>query len=222
MVRPQAVAATDALAFGEATGAATRTFAVKNAALRGTLRTKALTITGANAGDFAVTGHTCDELPGNEQCEVTVRFDPKALGARTATLEMKTNDVVSRPISVALSGTGIVAAQPQAPAQTEPRVTLTQQQSAQPTARGTVQVAICGKKGKARKRCRTLTLAGVPRGMVRASLKRSGRTQAAATRRLSNQRLRIVLRTNGRGRHTLTLTKVGVKKPVAVRTLRVR
>ena len=141
-----------------------------------------------------------------------MRFDPQALGTRSATLEMKTNDFVSKPIKVQLAGNGTAAPAATAPSQdAQPRITLAQ------NARGTVQVLVCGKSKKARKRCRTITLTGVPRGMVRASLKRNGKTQAAATRRLANQKLRIVLRTGRKGRHTMTLTAPGTKKTRTVR-----
>ncbi len=68
------------------------------------------TITGANAGDFAVDQtvvgrcSTTTSLSFGQTCTVTVRLTPTAVNGRTATLNIASNDPLS-PTLVALSGT---------------------------------------------------------------------------------------------------------------------
>src|SRR6202050_2689426 len=73
------------------------------------------TITGANAGDFAVpaaaSGAACSStgtLAAGASCTINVLFTPGAAGARTATLELDDNATGS-PQMVALSGTGVTS-----------------------------------------------------------------------------------------------------------------
>lgn len=64
-----------------------------------------MTISGANAGDFALTTTCRTELTAGNQCTASVMFHPTATGIRTATLNI--NDSASNnPQTVALSGTG--------------------------------------------------------------------------------------------------------------------
>jgi sugar lactone lactonase YvrE len=67
----------------------------------------AITITGANAGDFATT-NTCGAAGGilpTMNCTISVTFKPTATGARTATLNIADNVGVGTQM-VALTGTG--------------------------------------------------------------------------------------------------------------------
>ncbi len=65
-----------------------------------------IAITGANAGDFAVSSNNCGStLPANTSCYVYVTFTPSAIGARTAAVTI-TDSAAGSPQSVALSGTG--------------------------------------------------------------------------------------------------------------------
>ncbi len=67
----------------------------------------AITITGANAGDFATT-NTCGGAGGilpKMNCAISVTFKPTAAGARTATLNIADN-VGTGTQMVALTGTG--------------------------------------------------------------------------------------------------------------------
>ena len=68
------------------------------------------TITGTNAGDFAVTGGTCfaGPLAPSANCEVGITFTPSAQGTRSADLEVKYNGGAS-PLTIPLTGTGAKA-----------------------------------------------------------------------------------------------------------------
>jgi hypothetical protein len=74
-----------------------------------------IAISGANAAEFALAGaSTCASgavLSGGASCTVAVTFRPTAAGARTASLSVAHNAAGS-PLTVALSGTGSVLAQP--------------------------------------------------------------------------------------------------------------
>jgi serine protease len=70
----------------------------------------AVSVGGANAGDFGVTGGTCVNgtmLSQGASCTVTVNFSPTAGGARTANLVIA-GTASNAPVSVPLSGTGLV------------------------------------------------------------------------------------------------------------------
>jgi predicted MFS family arabinose efflux permease len=70
------------------------------------LQVTRLTLTGADAGDF-VTSDDCrgGEIDPGNTCTVNVAFAPQALGSRSATLEVTSNDQ-SGPATIALTGTG--------------------------------------------------------------------------------------------------------------------
>ncbi|HEU5440862.1 MAG TPA: N,N-dimethylformamidase beta subunit family domain-containing protein [Ktedonobacterales bacterium] len=78
------------------------------------LTVTAVTVGGANAGDFSVNS-TCPLSPStlgvNASCTVSVTFSPSASGSRTATLTFTDNDP-SGTQSVALSGSGVVPPPP--------------------------------------------------------------------------------------------------------------
>jgi hypothetical protein len=74
-----------------------------------------VSITGANAGDFAISSNACTGLmSGGVSCSISVTFKPTAVGARSAQLQVADNGVGS-PQVVQLSGTG----------QTAPSLTVT-------------------------------------------------------------------------------------------------
>jgi virginiamycin B lyase len=64
-------------------------------------------ITGPDTDDFVLSSSTCDGAvaPG-ATCQIGVRFAPGATGARTATLELDSNDATHTPLDVALTGSG--------------------------------------------------------------------------------------------------------------------
>lgn len=75
----------------------------------GTLTLSSVTLTGANAGDFAISGNTCGgSLVVNATCVVSVTFTPGAPGARIANLTF-TDNAAGSPQNVALTGTGTQA-----------------------------------------------------------------------------------------------------------------
>jgi CSLREA domain-containing protein len=70
-----------------------------------------VSLTGANAGDFSITGDSCGgaTVAPAGTCTVSLRFSPAALGARAANLAIASNAPAS-PLAIALSGSGTVAA----------------------------------------------------------------------------------------------------------------
>lgn len=68
----------------------------------------AITVAGAQAADFSVTGNGCTSatLPPNGSCSLSVRFTPKAAGTRQASLAIASN-ANGAPHAVALSGNGL-------------------------------------------------------------------------------------------------------------------
>ena len=87
-----------------------RTFAIRN--LGGTnLQLTAATFIGGQTGDFAITQGAAPVtvLPGATH-NLEVRFTPAALGLRSTTLRLTSNDADEGTVNVALSGTGAVAA----------------------------------------------------------------------------------------------------------------
>jgi hypothetical protein len=73
----------------------------------GSLRVSGVAVGGADASDFLVTNGSCtgERITKGFSCSLSVRFAPTALGARSATLRISSNDPAS-PSTVALSGTG--------------------------------------------------------------------------------------------------------------------
>jgi Ca2+-binding RTX toxin-like protein len=71
------------------------------------LRPGAVTLSGADAAQFAISSNTCTgaNLAVSATCTVGVKFAPNGLGARSAALAIASNGAGS-PHSVALSGTG--------------------------------------------------------------------------------------------------------------------
>ena len=74
------------------------------------LKNIVLSLSGANAGDFAIDSTTCSStLSPGSNCTVDVSFDPQAAGPRSASLDVASN-ADSSPDQVSLSGTGTAAA----------------------------------------------------------------------------------------------------------------
>ncbi len=71
----------------------------------------AITVVGANPGDFAQTNDCSAPVAPTAFCTITVTFTPTAIGARAATLRIADNAGDS-PQQVALGGTGVVSQPP--------------------------------------------------------------------------------------------------------------
>src|SRR5450631_1444036 len=69
-----------------------------------------LTLSGTNAGDFAIASGSCvvgaSLAPNGGSCPINVTFKPTGTGSRTATLTVATNDPLTPTVTVALTGTG--------------------------------------------------------------------------------------------------------------------
>jgi hypothetical protein len=90
------------------------TSAAQNATLTNSgttaLSISAKTITGNDAGDFAIesTGTTCGaSLAAAASCTIAVRFDPTSAGTKTASLKVSDNGTGSTSQEIALTGTGV-------------------------------------------------------------------------------------------------------------------
>lgn len=70
------------------------------------LAISSITITGADAGDFAISSNSCGaSLAAGASCDIDVTFTPTATGSRGASLSIA-DDAADSPQSVSLSGTG--------------------------------------------------------------------------------------------------------------------
>jgi hypothetical protein len=72
-----------------------------------TLTLKSVSVTGANASDFAVTNPCSSTLAVNASCQISVKFTPSAAGSLSATLTITSNGFASSSLSIPLNGTGI-------------------------------------------------------------------------------------------------------------------
>jgi hypothetical protein len=77
----------------------------------GTVTVSGVTITGANAGDFAQTNNCTQPLATGASCTVQVTSTPSALGARSAYLAVASTSPDS-PQYVSLAGTGVSSSSP--------------------------------------------------------------------------------------------------------------
>ena len=97
-----------------------QTIEVRNLGAQDLVIGTGLTPTGDHPGDFAVSANTCSgvTLAFKEACTLKVTFTPGAAGARTARIELPTNEPT--PGSVTLSGTGTAPGITKAPGSTTP------------------------------------------------------------------------------------------------------
>ncbi len=81
----------------------------------------AVSLTGADVGQFIITGDTCSAtiVPPAASCTVAVRFWPTTIGDKAAGLRVISN-AASSPNTVELSGTGIAVVTPPAPVSPPP------------------------------------------------------------------------------------------------------
>jgi virginiamycin B lyase len=69
-------------------------------------------LSGPNRGDFLIRADTCSSnvIRPQGSCQISVLFGPNALGARSATLDVPTNDPATPRLSITLAGTGVAQA----------------------------------------------------------------------------------------------------------------
>ncbi|HAM49766.1 MAG TPA: hypothetical protein DCP92_03390, partial [Nitrospiraceae bacterium] len=90
------------------TASSTQSVTVSNTGLAA-LAISAVTITGTNAGDFAVPVQTClsQNVASSGTCTISVSFSPQAGGSESALLTISSDDPVTPTLNIPLSGTGI-------------------------------------------------------------------------------------------------------------------
>lgn len=190
----------------------------------GSLAVSALSLTGADPGDFVVSASTCGAaVLAQASCQVSVRFAPQAIGARSATLQIADNDA-GGPATVDLGGSGLPA--PPSPPGASPGASA----SAGSTG-GPIELLSCTvvrshhvrarrarrtRRPTARDRCAGRAIAGTititaSGGAVRASLSRGRTVYAIGTSvPLGHGRSELILerlRDLRPGPYTLTLTR---------------
>ncbi|MCR9242319.1 MAG: choice-of-anchor D domain-containing protein, partial [Rhodobiaceae bacterium] len=90
-----------------ASGTLSRTFTIENTGTGTlTLGANAATLSGTHAADFTVTSQPATTVAISGSTDVTVEFDPSALGTRSATLSIANDDADENPYTFAISGTG--------------------------------------------------------------------------------------------------------------------
>jgi len=88
-----------------ASGSVSRTFTIKNLGLSA-LSITGSSITGANASDFTITSAPASSVAASGQTTITVKFDPSALGSRTATINIVSNDADEGTYDFSIEGYG--------------------------------------------------------------------------------------------------------------------
>jgi Ca2+-binding RTX toxin-like protein len=110
---PLASVSSASLAFGSqiiGSTSATQVITVTNTG-NASLVVSALTLSGANLGEFTVTLNTCGTVLPGASCTINVVFTPTTIGAKSATVSINHNAAGS-PSNITLSGTGTVGNAP--------------------------------------------------------------------------------------------------------------
>lgn len=84
----------------------TRVFTITNSDT-GVLSLGAITISGAAAGDFAITANPSGTVANGSSTTFTVTFTPTAAGVRSAVINIPNNDSNENPYTFAIQGTGV-------------------------------------------------------------------------------------------------------------------
>lgn len=87
-------------------GLADRIFTITNSGVDTLTLTNPLTIAGAHAADFSVQSAPAATVAAGATTTFTLRFDPTALGARTATVSIANNDANENPYVFTVRGVG--------------------------------------------------------------------------------------------------------------------
>jgi hypothetical protein len=93
-------------------GTITKTFTIENTGALSLSLTGAspyVSIGGANAADFSVTAIPNNSVAAGNNTTFNIRFDPSALGVRSATITIDNNDSDEDPYTFAIQGTGATA-----------------------------------------------------------------------------------------------------------------
>jgi len=94
------------------TGSSNSTYTIQNtgnAALDLTAASPYVVISGAHASDFSITANPSTPIAEAGTTTFDIHFDPSAVGLRTATLSIASNDVEENPFTFDIQGTGTVA-----------------------------------------------------------------------------------------------------------------
>ena len=105
-IRPRAAA--DHTDFGSTdfpNGTVTRTFTIQNLGTQ-SLTVNPVTLSGAHAADFSVIAQPASAVAAGGNTSFQVRFNPSAVGTRSATLSVGNNDANENPYAFTLQGTG--------------------------------------------------------------------------------------------------------------------
>jgi hypothetical protein len=93
------------------TTSAVKTFVIRNS---GTATLSNIAITGATS-EFVVSTQPASSLAAGADTSFTVTFQPSVIGARSATLQIASNDADENPFIIPLAGTGVTPLPPPAP-----------------------------------------------------------------------------------------------------------
>lgn len=110
-ITPSADLTPGSVAFGDrvaGTASASQTVTVTGGATGKPLRVRASSISGPDAGDFAIASDGCasQEVTTPAGCQVEVTFSPSGTGARSALLNVPSDGFGTQPERVTLTGTG--------------------------------------------------------------------------------------------------------------------
>ena len=90
-----------------ATGSVSRTFTIENSGSSTlTLGSNAVSVSGADSGDFAVTSQPAVTVVASGSTTFTIEFDPSAAGLRSASVGIANDDSDESPYDFAIQGTG--------------------------------------------------------------------------------------------------------------------
>lgn len=73
-----------------------------------TLSGLALSVSGSHAADFKASGLSTNSLAPGQTANFNIGFEPKAAGARSATIQIASNDADESPFDIMVSGTGVL------------------------------------------------------------------------------------------------------------------
>jgi hypothetical protein len=73
-----------------------------------TLSGLTLSVSGSHAADFKATGLTTSSLAPGQAANFNIAFEPTAAGARSATVQIASNDADENPFDITVSGTGVL------------------------------------------------------------------------------------------------------------------